>query len=96
MEGISSMNEQKLINYKYLTWNEETDDSEEVIFSANDDAAAIKYALQEEAQTNEEGLPYLYRENEPTSTYGCGHNCVACCGWVDITDELTVHGSPIA
>lgn len=82
------------MRYKYVTWSEETDDSKDVEFTAGSDEEAKAYALANDAQINDYGEPYLYRENEQTSRFGCGiDSCNVCNAWLDISVLPTIHGA---
>jgi hypothetical protein len=80
------------MKYKFLDWDEKTDDSIEVEFDARNNFEANNYALEHDAQLDDDGKPYVYIQNRPTSHFGCGHNCSACCGWLLINEQITMHG----
>lgn len=85
------------MKYKYLAYNA-SGDPEEHQFVADNDAEAIAYARSNDAidapiQDTREFVPIVYRENTPTSTYGCGGNCDRCNAWIDITEPIDgIHG----
>lgn len=83
------------MKYKYLIWNESTDDTDEVIIEAPSDERAKYVAMADKMiQINDQGEPYLYRENEPFSRKDCGINtCIVCNEWLEIGILGTHHGA---
>jgi hypothetical protein len=80
--------------YKYLATDEHDEDTE-IYFSASSDTVALEYVKKQEDALETEDGPIVYRFNTPTSSFGCGYNCLGCDAWVDITEQLTMHGTPI-